>query len=197
MLKAPPPPVGHRHLLAPLHAFTRTDYHAMINAGILGEDDPIELINGQIVQNMPIGTAHAGMVNRLTQLLTARIGQRCIVAVQNPIALNEFSEPEPDIALLKPREDYYADSHATPTEVIALIEVADTSLGFDRENKIPLYAAGGIPEVWLVDLPTKSVHVFRQPGQTHYAEVLRLRGEDTLPIPGLPDAQLSVRDLGL
>jgi Uma2 family endonuclease len=184
-------------MLVRLHTFTRKDYHAMIDAGILQEDDPLELINGHIVQNMPIGTAHAGMVNRLNQLLTARVGARYIVAVQNPIALNEFSEPEPDIALLRPRNDFYADSHATPKDIIALIEVADTSLGFDREDKVPLYAMCGVPEVWLVDLPTKSVHVFRKPGPMHYAEVHRLRGDDKLSVPGLPDAELTVRELGL
>ena len=196
MLKTVQTP-GYRPMLVRPHSFTRKDYHAMIAAGILHEDDPLELINGQIVQNMPIGTAHAGMVNRLTQLLTAGIGKRYVVAVQNPIALNEFSEPQPDIAVLQPRDDFYSDSHATPREVTLLIEVADTSLGFDREDKIPLYAMCGIPEVWLVDLPTKSVHVFRQPGPMNYGEVLRLRGDDKLPIPGLPDAQLSVRELGL
>jgi Uma2 family endonuclease len=190
-------PLRYRLTLATPHPFTRKDYHAMIAAGILREDDPLELLNGQIIQNMPIGTAHAGMVNRLTQLLTERVGKRYIVAVQNPIALNEFSEPEPDIALLQPREDFYSNSHATPKEVALIIEVADTSLGFDREDKIPLYAMCGIPEVWLVDLPTKSVHVFRQPGAINYSEVLRLRNDDTVPVPGLPDTQLSVRELGL
>lgn len=169
----------------------------MIDAGILREDDPLELINGQILHAMPTGTAHAGMVNRLNQLLTARVGSRYIVAVQNPIALNEFSEPEPDLALLQPREDFYATSHPTPQDIALLIEVADTSLGFDREDKVPLYSMCGVPEVWVVDLPTKSVHVFRQPGAINYAEVLRLRGDNKLPIPGLPDAQLSVRELGL
>jgi Uma2 family endonuclease len=184
-------------MLAMPHAFTRKDYHAMIGAGILREDDRLELINGQIVQQMPIGTSHAGMVNRLNQLLTARVGPRNIVAVQNPVALNEFSEPQPDIALLQPREDFYENFHPTPQEVALIVEVADTSLGYDREDKIPLYAMCGIPEVWLVDLSTKAVHVFRHPGQTDYAEVTRLRGDAMLPIPGLPNAQFSVRELGL
>lgn len=190
-------PLRYRLTLATPHSFTRKDYHAMIDAGILREDDPLELLNGQIIQNMPIGTAHAAMVNRLNQLLSARVGNRYIVSVQNPIGLNEFSEPEPDLALLQPRDDFYATSHPTPQNVELLIEVADTSLGFDREDKVPLYSMCGISEVWLVDLPTKSVHVFRQPGQANYSEVLRLRGEDKLSIPGLPDAQLSVRELGL
>jgi Uma2 family endonuclease len=184
-------------MLASPHTFTRKDYHAMIDAGILREDDPLELINGQILHVMPTGTAHAAMVNRLNQLLTARVGSRYIVSVQNPIALNEFSEPEPDLALLQPRDDFYETSHPAPQDIALLIEVADTSLGFDREDKVPLYAMCGVPEVWLVDLPTRSVHVFRQPGAINYAEILRLRGDDKLTVPGLPDAQLSVRELGL
>ena len=196
MLKTVRPP-GYRLMLATPHAFTRKDYHTMIDAGILREDDPLELINGQIIQQMPIGTAHAGMVNRINQLLTSRVSGRYVVAVQNPIALNEFSEPEPDIALLQPREDFYANSHPTPQDIALIIEVADTSLGFDREDKIPLYAMCGVPEVWIVDLPTKAIHVFRRPGQTNYSEAIRLRGDDSLPIPGLTGAQLSALELGL
>lgn len=184
-------------MLATPHAFTREEYHTMITAGILREDDPLELINGQILRCMPTGTAHAATVKRLNQILSNLVRGRFIVSVQDPIALNEFSEPEPDLALLQPREDFYANSHAAPQDIALIIEVADTSLGFDREDKVPLYAMCGIPEVWLVDLPAKAVHVFRRPGQTNYSDVIRFRGDDMLPIPGLPEAQLSVRELGL
>src|SRR5437773_10460943 len=110
MLTTAPPPVR-RVTLTPPHRFTREDYHAMIKAGILGEDDSVELIAGQIVTQMPIGTAHVATVNRLNQILTMRAQGRCIVSVQNPIALDPISEPEPDLALLRPHPDFYANGH--------------------------------------------------------------------------------------
>ena len=169
----------------------------MIKAGILGEDDRVELIAGQIVSQMPIGTAHAGMVNRLDQLFSNTAHGRCLVAVQNPIALDPFSEPEPDLALLRPRPDFYASAHPGPEDVLLIIEVADSSLGFDREDKIPLYAAAGIPEVWLVDLLGKSLTVYRRPAHGTYEEVTPHRSGASIAIPGLPKALLAVGELAL
>ena len=167
----------------------------MAKAGIFGEDDPVELIAGEIITQMPIGTTHAGMVNRLNQLLTTLVRGRCIVSVQNPVALDVFSEPQPDLALLRSRPDFYSNSHPGPEDVLLIIEVADTSLAFDREEKIPLYAAAGISEVWLVDLVDKSLSVFRSPAQGTYSDVKRYRVDASIPIPGLPDAQLAIKEL--
>ncbi|MBI2946388.1 MAG: Uma2 family endonuclease [Verrucomicrobia bacterium] len=183
--------------LAPPHRFTRDDYHAMAEAGILGEDDRVELIAGEIITQMPIGTVHAGTVKRLNQLFTDLARGRCIVSVQDPIALDPFSEPQPDIALLRPRLDFYASAHPEPGDVLLIVEVADTTLAFDREEKIPLYAGAGIPEVWLVDLADKSLSVFRLPVQGSYTEVTRHRSGATIGVPGLPDASLAVGDLSL
>ncbi len=169
----------------------------MAETGILGEDDRVELIAGQIIPQMPIGTAHAGAVKRLNQLFTSLARGRCIVSVQDPIALDRFNEPEPDVALLRPRSDFYANSHPVPEDVLLIIEVADTSLAFDREEKFPLYAAAGIPEVWLVDLVGKSLSVYRRPAQGTYTEVTRHRSGATIPIPGLPEAELAVSELAL
>ena len=169
----------------------------MIKAGILGEDDPVELIAGQIVTQMPIGTAHVAAVNRLNQIFSGVAHGRCIVSVQNPVALDPISEPEPDVALLRPHSNFYADSLPGPDDVLLIVEVADTSLGFDREEKIPLYAAAGIPEVWLVDLVGKALNVHRRPAQGNYTEVTRHRSGATIDIPGLPEAQLAVSDLAL
>ena len=169
----------------------------MIKAGILGEDDRVELIAGQIVTQLPIGTAHGGAVKRLNQLLTNLAQGRCIVSVQDPIALDAISEPEPDLALLRPRPDFYAKEHPGPEDVLLIVEVADTSLGFDREEKIPLYAAAGIPEVWLVDLAGKALVVYSRPAQGNYTEVTRHRSGATIAIPGLPEAQLAVSELAL
>lgn len=183
--------------LAPPHRFSREDYHAIAKAGILGEDDRVELIAGEIITQMPIGTAHAGAVKRLNQLFTTLARGRCIVSVQDPIALDPFSEPQPDLALLRPRADFYANEHPGPGDVLWIVEVADTSLAFDREEKIPLYAAAGIPEVWLVELVDKSLSVFRHPAQGNYTEVTRHRAGGAIAIPGLPDASLAVSDLAL
>jgi Uma2 family endonuclease len=196
MLTTASPPAP-RVTLTPPHRFTREEYHTMIKAGILGEDDRVELIAGQIVNQMPIGTAHAGMVNRLNQHFTNLAQGRCIVSVQNPVALDPISEPEPDIALLRPRADFYAVAHPGPEDILLIVEVADSSLGFDREDKIPLYAAGGVPEVWLVDLVSKTLSVYRRPAHGAYTEVTHHRSGATVPIPGLPEAQLAVSELAL
>src|SRR5215472_11793644 len=107
--------------------FTVDDYHRMLEAGILSEDDRVELIDGEIVKMCPIGSRHVGCVNRLNTLLVPKVGRAAIVSVQNPVVLDDYSEPEPDIALLKPRADFYSQSHATPQEVLLIIEIAETS----------------------------------------------------------------------
>jgi len=191
------PPLVRPVRLAPPHRFTREDYHAMAKAGILGEDDRVELIAAEIITQIPIGTSHAGMVNRLNQLFTNLAVGRCVVAVQNPTALDPFNEPQPDIALLRPRPDFYAKSHPGPEDILLIVEVADTSLAFDREEKIPLYATAGIAEVWLVDLVDKSLTVYRHLSQGSYTEAIPHRSGATIPIPGLPEASLAISELAL
>jgi len=148
------------------HRYTVEDYERMGAAGILGEDDRVELIEGEIIDMPPIGSPHGGSVNRIAQKLTLAVGDRAIVAVQNPIRLDDFSEPQPDIALLKPREDFYAARHPTPDDVLMLIEVAETSIRYDRDKKLPLYARAGIPEVWLVDIKAGRITRYRDPSDT-------------------------------
>jgi Uma2 family endonuclease len=191
------PPLTRPVRLAMPHRFSRDDYHAIAAAGILGEDDRVELIAGEIVSQMPIGTTHASMVNRLNQVLTRVVAEHAIVSVQNPIALDLFSEPQPDIALLRPKPGFYAESHPQPEDVLLIIEVADASLAFDREEKIPLYAAAGIVEVWLVDLIDKSITVYRQPQGVSYAAVDRLKAGAELVVPGVAGTLLAIRELGL
>ncbi|GIW50689.1 MAG: hypothetical protein KatS3mg081_0044 [Gemmatimonadales bacterium] len=145
--------------------FTVAEYHKMAEAGILGEDDRVELLEGELVAMAPIGSRHATCVRRLNYLLSRGVGERAIVDVQNPIRLSEYSEPQPDLALLKPRPDFYAAAHPGPEDVLLVVEVAETSADYDREVKIPLYARAGIPEVWLVDLAGAQIETFRQPAQ--------------------------------
>lgn len=141
--------------LAPVrHLFSLEEFHRMGHSGIFGEDDRVELIEGEIVEMSPIGSAHAATVNRLNRLLTTQAGERAIVTVQNPLSIPGEdaavdSEPQPDLMLLEPRNDFYAEGHPTPEDVLLLIEVADTTPDFDRTVKLPVYAGGGVAEVWV------------------------------------------------
>lgn len=178
--------------------FTVDEYYRMLEAGILTEDDRVELIDGEILEMSPIGSHHAGCVTRLNMLLNQLVGQHAVVAIQNPIHLNDRSEPQPDVALLKMRSDYYANDHPTPQDILLVIEVADTSVGYDKPFKIPRYARAGIEEVWLVDLPAATVEVYSNPVGNRYQRVSKLVQGDTLSIPGSSTARLSVETvLGL
>jgi len=132
--------------------FTAEEYFRMGEAGILQEDDRVELIEGEIVEMSPIGSRHAACVNRLVKLFVREVGDSGIVGAQNPVLLPDYSGPQPDVAVLRLREDFYAEAHPTPGDVLLLIEVSDTTLRYDREVKLPLYALAGILEVWIVDL---------------------------------------------
>jgi Uma2 family endonuclease len=143
--------------------FTVDEYDAMADAGILTEDDHVELIDGEIIQMAPIGSLHAACVSRLTHLLVAQGGEAVIVRVQNPVRISDLSEPEPDLAVLRRREDFYARGHPRPADTLLIIEVAHTTLGYDREIKLPLYALAGIPEVWIVDVEGGVIEVYRAP----------------------------------
>jgi Uma2 family endonuclease len=167
--------------------FSIEEYHRMGRAGILSEDDRVELIEGEIVVMTPIGSAHAGKLNRLGRLFTVRLGQRAIVAIQNPIALLADSEPQPDLAILRPRVDFYERSHPRPEDVLLLVEIAETSLDYDRTVKVPLYARAGLPEVWIVDLAAESIEVYQEPSEGSYRGVqFFIRGQSLAP-QALPD----------
>ena len=150
----------------------------MTEAGILSESDRVELIDGEVIEMSPIGSRHAACVDRLNQILCLLLGKHLIVRVQNPIRLDEYSEPQPDLCLLQPRADFYAQAHPTPADVLLVVEVADSSAGFDREVKLPLYAQASVPEVWLINLPADSVEIYAQPSGGKYQKSRELkRGE--------------------
>lgn len=175
--------------------FTVEEYHRLAQAGILGEDDRVELLEGEIVEMAPIGSRHAGTVNRLNRLLSHLVGDLAVVAVQNPIRIGEHSEPQPDLALLHPRPDFYASAHPQPADVLLLVEVAEATASYDREVKVPIYARAAIPEVWLVDLERERIEVFRQPSPQGYGEALTLgRGQRLSPLL-LPHISLAVDDI--
>src|SRR5262249_34195079 len=131
--------------------FTREQYHRMAEAGILTSTDRVELIRGEIIQMSPLGRRHIAFVHNLTRLLVRRLGDRAIVSVQNPVALAEDTEPQPDLAVCRDRAVPYKEREPHADDVVLLIEVADTSLQYDRSTKLRLYAAAGVPEYWLVD----------------------------------------------
>ena len=172
--------------------FTVHEYHQMGEAGILNEDDRVELIEGEIVQMASIGSRHAACVDRLNHLFSSRVTGRAIVRVQNPILLSEYSEPQPDLALLRPRHDFYAAAHPGPQDVLLVVGVADTSAGLDRAAKMPLYARTGIAEAWLVDLQEERLEVYSQPLPQGYQRVHHVGRGASLALQAFPDLTFAV-----
>jgi hypothetical protein len=177
------------------HRYTVEEYLRMGEAGILRADDRVELIEGEIAEMAPIGSRHAAFVRRLQRALDRAVGERAIVSVQNPIVLGPRSAPQPDLALLQPRADFYEPAHPGPADVILLVEVADTTQRYDRQVKLPLYARHGVPEAWLVDLEENAIEVFREPSADGYRHAERLADLTAVPVAGLPGASVDLRGL--
>ncbi|BCV20804.1 Uma2 family endonuclease [Moorella sp. Hama-1] len=175
--------------------FTVDEYYQMARAGILGEDDRVELIEGEIIEMVPIGTRHAACIRRLLHIFSTKIGDNALVDTQNPLRLGQKSEPQPDLMLLKLRDDYYATSHPRPEDVLLLVEVADTSVAYDREVKINLYARGKIGEVWLVNLQTHQVTAYRLPSPSGYIEAKEYERDDHIAPLAFPGLNIPVRDI--
>ncbi len=172
--------------------FTVTDYARMVETGILSEDDRVELIDGDVRAMSPIGPLHAAIVKRLNALLNQALGDTAIVSVQDPIQLGDYSEPEPDLAVLRSRPDYYANSHPQPEDILLLVEVSDSSLEYDRDEKIPRYAMAHIPEVWIVDVHGEAIEQYSQPRTGSYRTMYLLKNGDTITSVSLPMIQVSV-----
>jgi Uma2 family endonuclease len=151
------------------HRITVDEYYRMAEVGLLAPDARVELIEGEIIDMAPIGSRHAAVVDDVTQQLAALAQQQATVGAQRPIRLDSGTEPQPDILVLKYRADRYGKSHPGPGDILLLVEVCDASLAYDLKIKLPLYAKHGIPEVWLVDIQNKQLHVFREPRIDHYA----------------------------
>ena len=139
---------------------TVDEYNRMGEAGILGPDERVELLDGELYTMAPIGEGHIGGVIGLTFLFNRHLLGRALVSVQNPVRLSNVSEPEPDLVLLQPRDDFYRTMKPRPEDVLLLVEVADSSLAHDRDTKLPQYAAAGIPEAWLVNLVDRRIEVY-------------------------------------
>ncbi|SRR5579884_1618999 len=175
--------------------FTVDEYHRMARAGILGEDDRVELIDGEIIEMAPIGRRHAGCVKCSNWLFGQGLGDRAIVSVQDPVRLTEHNEPQPDIALLRPRPDFYSGAHPGPADILLIVEVAATSAVLDRRVKLPLYTGSGIPEVWLVDLGKETIRAYRDPSPDGYRTARTFRRGERLSPLAFPDLQLAVAEI--
>jgi len=181
---------GVRHYL-----LTVEDYHKMGEVGILCEDDRVELIEGELIEMAPIGSDHAGRVIGLNALLSRTLAGQALVSPQNPVRLSIHSEPQPDLTVLRLRGDFYRKSHPQPEDVLLLIEVADTTVRYDRDVKIPLYARHGIPEVWLIDLQQERVEIYRQPSSDGYRQILLPAKTERIAPALLPDVSFLIADL--
>jgi len=177
----------------PLKHLTNLDeWRRMGEANIFPPGSRVELINGEILDMVPIGFNHSGHINRLVKLLTKIIPDDVIPSVQNPLQLGDLSEPEPDFMLLKPHEDFYTSRHPIAEDVLLLIEVADSSLRFDQNEKLRLYAQHGVPEYWLLNLNDLCLEVYRKPNGEAYAEKSTLHAGDSVTLSQLPKISIQV-----
>lgn len=173
--------------------FTIDDLDQMITSGILAEDERVELIKGQLITMSPPGILHAACVDRLTKTLSRQVADDVLISVQNPIATHIHTQPEPDVFLLAPRADFYTKGRPTPSDVLLLIEVSDSSLQYDQETKLPLYATAGIREVWIVNLPEQSIDCYSTPTAHGYRLRERFFPGDTIHPDSMPAVAVDVQ----
>ncbi len=180
-------------LLLTRHRLNVDDYHRMAEAGILGDDDRVELIDGELIDMAPIGQDHAATVNGLNHALFMACGDRAVVSIQNSLRLNRFNEPQPDAALFRPRADNYrTGAPPGPADVLLVVEVADSTLRYDRTVKLPLYARAGIAEVWIVDLHRRVVDVHRAPAGDAYTTVETYGPDGAIALALAPDIRVAL-----
>ena len=179
---------------AQVHQFKVPEYTRMAETGILVPDARIELVEGRIWKKSPIGPFHSGVLNQLTREFSNLAGGRWLVSCQSPVFLSETSLPEPDLMLLRPSADNYKSAHPKSEDVFLVIEVSDSSLLFDRETKLPLYARAGIEEAWILNVPQKQLEVYRKPNALGYESKTVLTEGEVAPAQ-FPDAVVDVREL--
>ncbi|MGH9254042.1 MAG: Uma2 family endonuclease [Vicinamibacterales bacterium] len=175
--------------------FTADDYQRMGQAGILSKDDRVELIAGEVVAMTPIGPRHNAAVNRATRAMVTLVGDKAIVQVQGSVRLDLYHEPQPDLVLLRPRADYYASRLPGPADIFLVVEVAESSIDYDREVKARLYAELGVQEYWLVDLNENLVSSHSKPEGGSYLSLQRHHRGQSLAPSALPDCVIAVDGL--
>lgn len=175
--------------------FRAAEVYKMMEIGILPEESGWELIDGEIIHRVTIGSKHASVVRRLSRILERNFGELFQISGQNPIHIDEYNEPEPDIALLKPREDFYAESHPRPEDVLLVIEISASTVEYDREHKKTLYAEAGIGEFWLVNLKDNTVEVYSQPKNGNYRLTRILERGENLQSGAIENLSLDVEEI--
>jgi Uma2 family endonuclease len=169
-------------------------YHRMAEAGILAPDERVELIDGEILQMVPIGSEHGSVTSSLVQRFVLALRERAFVTGSMPLRLDALNEPEPDVLVLRPRSDRYRDALPGPADVLLVVEVAKSSLDYDRRVKAPLYAAAGVAELWIVDLVNRRIEVHREPGADGYGRI-DAHATGTLAPAALAMARVDVDEL--
>lgn len=175
--------------------FTFDEYAKLVEVGILRERDRVELVDGEIVLMAPIGRDHMSVVARMNRVLVTRLGDRAVVMPQSTQRLSDFNAPEPDFTIAAPRDDFYRSAYAKPGDIFAFVEVAQSSLSYDRDRKARLYARHGVREYWIADLVDWSVEVLRDPHDETYASRRIARGEEALSFAAAPDIAFTVAEL--
>lgn len=178
-----------------LHRFTVADYHKMVEAGVLSENDRVELLEGVIIEMSPKGKRHAAATNRVTKVFINTFGDRAIVTNQNPIQIDDNSEPEPDIALLAPQEKEYTDRLPQAADVFLVLEVSDTTLKFDRETKGAAYAKAGIKQYLVMNVKARELVDMREPSSEGYRHTRVLRADECFNLVAFPETEITVGDL--
>ena len=177
------------------HRFSVKEYYRMAETGVLRPDARVELLNGEIIDMAPIGPFHGGVTNYLTRIFNPAPPALWVLSIQNPVRLDDHSEPQPDLMLLKPVSDFYRNRHPQPEDVYLLVEVSDSSLARDLAEKLPAYGHAGIPEVWIINLNEETVEVYREPHFSGYASKTVLKPGDTAQPLAFPDLTVNVSEL--
>jgi Uma2 family endonuclease len=175
--------------------FTVEEYHRIVEAGALDEGNKVELIEGEIYPMAAMGSLHAACVDRLNKFFAARVGDAVIVRVQCPVELDDASEPEPDVSLLKFREDFYAGGHPKPSDILLAVEVSDTTLAFDTNVKLPTYARTGIPEVWIADLRANTIRIHTNLEDGEYRKTSRAKRGESFESGAVPGGKIAVKSI--
>ena len=182
-------------MVVDIRRLTVTEYHRMGELGILAPDEPVELIDGQIIRKPVKGTPHEAAITRTERKLRKRLDKRVLLRFQSPIHLNKYSEPKPDIAVVKLDSLDYEDHHPTPSEVYLPIEIADTSLDRDTDFKAKVYARGGIKDYWVLDIIHRQLYVFRDPSESGYQQEIILSDDGEVSLLAFPNVKIGVAEM--
>ena len=177
------------------YRFSVEEFNKLPEVGIFDEDDRVELLDGEIIVMSPIGSQHAGTVMRINAILHGRVGSDVIFGLQTPTVVEEFSEPLPDVMLLKPRKDFYTSRHPVPKDILLLIEVSDTTLRYDRGRKLRKYAETRVSEVWIVNLENMTIEQYREPSGDSFASKRIFQRGEQITIAAFPDNAFPVEEL--